>query len=226
MTSSPRQTAYADAEREVLERLRSRYEQQGSTFVVAPDASLLPEFLGPYIPDAIVQTGDKTIAIEVKHGQSPVTQARLRDLRRIFDGHPDWQLLVVYAPSGPLQSLTIPSATPSAIRMRLDDVHRLNKAGFVDAALVMGWSLLEACLQLVGETDSAKPRTPGTVVQTLAANGHISPGEEQQLRSLIEVRNRIVHGDVAAQSTGSDVELVLRTVENIISDIESGDTAK
>jgi uncharacterized protein YutE (UPF0331/DUF86 family) len=44
-------------------------------------------------------------------------------------------------------------------------------------------------------------------------NGLLSEQMEQQLRSLIVLRNRIVHGDVSAQPTEQDVLLVLDSVE-------------
>jgi Holliday junction resolvase len=110
--SSPAQTWSAEAEREVLEGLRPQYERQGFTFTIAPDRASLPEFLGSYVPDAIAQKGAQHIAIEVKRTQSPPTQAKIRDIRRLFEGHPEWQFQVVYAGSGPLQSVTVPRLRP------------------------------------------------------------------------------------------------------------------
>lgn len=214
--SSPAQNWSAEAERDVLESLRPQYEQQGFTFKIAPDRASLPEFLGNYVPDAIAQKGDRNIAIEVKRVQSRPTQAKIQEIRRLFDGHPDWQFTVVYAGPGPLESVTVPSASPNAIRTRLHEVRHLSEAGYPEAALVMAWSLLEAALQAVSERSEGKPRTPGTVVQTLAMNGYISPETERKVRELIQLRNRIVHGDVMAQPTAANVELVLQAVEDTL----------
>lgn len=47
-------------------------------------------------------------------------------------------------------------------------------------------------------------------------NGSISPETEQRLRALIQLRNRIVHGDVAAEPTAEHVKLVAEAVEDTL----------
>jgi hypothetical protein len=100
--SSPAQTSSDDAEVEFLWGLRSRYEAEGFTFTVEPDRSMLPPFLGSYVPDALARKPGVNIAVEVKRNQSRTTQASLQDIRRLFDGHPDWQFNVYFVRSGPL----------------------------------------------------------------------------------------------------------------------------
>lgn len=204
------------AEAEFLKGLRSRYEDQGFTFTIAPDRSVLPAFLASYVPDAIAQKSGQNVAIELKQHQSPAGQRSLQEIRRLFEGHPDWQFHVVYMNSGPLPSITIPPASPAAIRGRMDEVRTLSKDGHQRAALVIAWSLLEAALQSVDGDAASKPRTPGTVVQTLAMNGFISADTERGIRELIQLRNRIVHGDVAAEPTAEHVALVLNAVEDTL----------
>lgn len=214
--SSPAQVWSNEAEREFLEGLRSRYEAEGFTFTVAPDRSVLPAFMGSYRPDALAQRPGLNIAIEVKRHQSQATQTRLQDIRRLFAGHSDWQFNVAFMGSGPLQSVTIPAASPGAIRGRMDEVRILNKQGHQRPAFVMAWSLLEAVLHAVEADASSKPRTPGTVVQTLAMNGYIAADMERRMRGLIELRNRIVHGDVVAEPTADEVDLVLAAIEETL----------
>jgi uncharacterized protein YutE (UPF0331/DUF86 family) len=214
--SSPAQAWSQEAEGQFLNGLRSRYEAQGFSFTIAPDPADLPAFLGSYKPDALARKPGLNIAIEVKRHPSPATQKRLQDIRRLFEGHPHWQFSVVFMGYEPLQSVTIPPAPPAAIRRRMDEVAMLNAGGHHRAAFVMAWSLLEAALHsIVGETTS-KPRTPGTVVQTLAMNGYIEPEMERRMRTLIELRNRIVHGDLNAEPTSTEVELVLSAIQETL----------
>jgi hypothetical protein len=213
---APAQDASRQSETEFLESLRSRYEAQGFSFAIAPALSTLPRFFGSYRPDATASKPGQNVAIEVKQHQSPSVQTRVRELRRLFEDRPDWQLHVVYMNAGPLQSIIIPAPSPHAIRTQIDEVRSLSSQGHRRAAFVMGWSLLEAALQSVDDARTSRPRTPGTVVQTLAMNGLISPQSEEQLRALIGVRNRIVHGDVAAEPSADDVALVLGAVEDTL----------
>jgi uncharacterized protein YutE (UPF0331/DUF86 family) len=213
---APAQAAGYEAEAEFLEGLRSRYEAEGFSFTVAPDRSVLPDFLSGYTPDAVARKPGQNVAIELKRHQSPSAQGRLQDIRRLFDGNSDWQFHVVHMNTGPLQSITIPSAPPEAIRMQLNEVLKLSTEGHYRAAFVIAWSLLEAALQSVDDTDVSKPRMPGTVVQALAMNGSISSETERRLRALIQLRNRIVHGDVTAEPTAEHVMLVAEAIEDTL----------
>jgi uncharacterized protein YutE (UPF0331/DUF86 family) len=213
---APAQATGYEAEVEFLESLRPRYEAEGFSFTVEPDRSELPDFMIDYTPDAVARKPGQNVAIELKRHQSPSTQRALQDIRRLFDGRPDWQLHVVYMNTGPLQSITIPSASPEAIRMQLNEVLKLSEEGHYRAAFVIAWSLLEAALQSVDDADVGKPRMPGTVVQALAMNGSISTETEARLRALIQLRNRIVHGDVAAEPTAEHVKLVADAVEDTL----------
>lgn len=213
---SPAQNMSNQAEAEFLEGLRSRYEDQGFTFTIAPDQTLLPAFLLSYTPDAVAQKPGQNVAIEVKQHQSPASQRQLQEIRRLFESHPDWQFHVVYMSSAPLQSITISPPSSAAIRGRMEEVRALSKEGHQRAAFVIAWSLLEAALQSVGGDEPSKPRTPGTVVQTLGMHGFISAETERRIRELIQLRNRIVHGDVAAEPTAEHVALVLSAVEDTL----------
>jgi REase_AHJR-like/Protein of unknown function DUF86 len=201
-----------ESEAQFLEGLRSRYEAEGYTFTIAPDRANLPSFLGAYEPDALAQKPGLNIAIEVKRHPSPAVQKRLQDIRRLFEGHADWRFNVVFIGTEALQWVTIPPAKLATIRKHMDEVAGLKADGHRRAAFVMAWSLLEAALHsIVGETTS-KPRTPGTVVQTLAMNGYIEPDMERRMRALIGLRNRIVHGDLNAKPTSTDVDLMLSAI--------------
>jgi uncharacterized protein YutE (UPF0331/DUF86 family) len=213
---SPAQAWSHEAEMEYLEGLRSRYEAEGFTFTIAPDRAALPSFLEGYLPDALAQKAGLNIAIEVKQHQSQTSQARLQDIRRLFDGRPDWQFSVAFIGTRPLQSVTIPVASPDAIRSRIEEVRSLNRQGLQRPAFVMAWSLLEAVLQLVEGGTNQKPLTPGTVVQTLAMKGYITADVERRMRSLIELRNRIVHGDVTAEPTAQEVDLILAAIDETL----------
>jgi len=137
----------------------------------------------------------------------------LKDIRRLFDGRPDWQFQVVFMGADPLQPATIPAAGTAAIRSRISEIRALIGEGHLRSAFVMAWSLLEAALRTLDGEITTGPLTPGTVVQTLAMNGYLEPELERRMRALITLRNRIVHGDLAAEPAITDVELILSTID-------------
>ena len=214
--NSPAQITAFESEKEFLEGLRSRYEAEGYTFTVAPDKSMLPAFMGTYIPDALARKPGRNIAIEVRTRQSLPAQAQLQDIRRLFESQPDWRLSVFFRGSGSLPSITIPRPSPAAIRARISEVRELVEQGHRRAAFVMAWSLVEAAFRADDENEHRQPLTPGTVVQALTMNGYIGPDTERRLRGLIALRNQIVHGDVAAEPTAEDVNLLLSAVEETL----------
>lgn len=217
MTSSAQSRSH-DAEAQFLEGLRAQYASQGFTFIVDPAPAQLPGFLGTYRPDAIAQKPGANIAIEVKRQPSTGGQRLLQEIRRLFDGHPDWQFTVAYMGTDPLQALAIPAPTSVSIRRRMDEVSALAAQGQRRAAFVMAWALLEATLHKLSPESESRPRTPGTVVQTLAMLGHIDPQTERRVRALIELRNRIVHGDLEAEPTDEQIDMVLLAISETLDD--------
>ncbi|MBK1624359.1 HepT-like ribonuclease domain-containing protein [Afifella marina] len=207
--ASPQQEAIA-----FLESVRPRYEAEGFTFTIGPDRSQLPTFLGDYAPDALAKKPGINLAIEVKRHE-PSHKVSLQRISRLFDGHPDWTLAILSMGEKP--PLHVRTASPETIRKRLDEARELVSTGDTRAAFVMAWSLLEATLNALGTIHNGKPRTPGTVVQSLTMEGHISQRTEENLRRLIGLRNRIVHGDVEAEPTDKDVEIVLAAIEEALS---------
>lgn len=215
--SSPAQAWSRESEAQFLEGLRPRYEAEGFAFTIAPDPAGLPGFLGSYVPDAIARKPGLNIAIEVKRNQSPSTQKALQEIRRLFAGHDDWQFNVIYMGTDPLQAVTIPPASPAAIRRRMEEVVTLDKSGHHRAAFVVAWSLLEAALHSLGRETVHKPLTPGMVVQALAMNGYIDPDMERRMRALVELRNRIVHGDLSVEPASAEILDVLSAIEATLS---------
>jgi uncharacterized protein YutE (UPF0331/DUF86 family) len=216
--NSAAQPQPAYAERAFLADLGKQYVAQGYTFVVEPGPENLPSFLGRYRPDAVALKSGDNVAIEIKQSPHPATERSLKEISRLFDGHDDWHLVVSYMGTDPLKRMTIPAASPEDIRQQIGELQMLASQGQLRAAFVMAWSLLEASLHRIESDEGKRPRTPGTVVQTLAMLGYIEPELEQRVRPLINLRNRIVHGDVGAEPSSEDIQTVLLAVEQALAD--------
>jgi REase_AHJR-like len=214
--TSPVQTWSVDIEKQALSHLRGQYTAKGYTFTIDPEVASLPEFLDGYRPDAIAQKPGENVAIEVKNRPHPAAELSLQEIRRRFDGRDDWKFVVSYFGVDATQRVSIPTASKPAITESLNDVRQLVEHGQERAAFVMAWSLLEAALHSVENDESKRPRTPGTVVQSLAMLGLIDPPLEQRIRPLIDLRNRIVHGDLSAVPTREDVLSVVTSVEQAL----------
>lgn len=206
------------AEATFLEGLRAQYERHGFTFVAHPATRDLPPFFGAYQPDAIATKAGQAIAIEIKSRKSSATDLSLQRIRRLFEGQKDWAFAVAYLGSDAASSIQIPIARTATIHDQVKEIEALASDGHLRAAFVMAWSLLEAAMRRFDSEGNAKPVGPGTVVQTLAMQGLITPDMEQALRPMVVLRNRVVHGDLGAEPTIDDLDLVLAAVSQTLTE--------
>lgn len=205
-----------EAEVTFLENLRSEYESKGYRFVVHPNRLDLPEFFATYEPDAVARRSDHNVAIEVKSRATPSVQQSLQRIRQLFEGRPDWQFKVAYIGSDTTGIRHLPAPSRNTVLDRTKEVELLVAEGNARAAFVVAWSLLEAALNSALPDADKRPRTPGAVVQTLAIDGLISDESERSLRSLVELRNRVVHGDLTVEPTSADVHVVLSAIKAVL----------
>jgi uncharacterized protein YutE (UPF0331/DUF86 family) len=206
---------HSSLEERVFNRLRPRFEELGYEFTVQPDGGLLPGFLDGYVPDAIATRADDRVVMEIK-GSHARDSERILELRRRFEGQTDWRLTVIYGIDDVPHDMIIPMPEIQAVREKSSEVRAMVERGYVPAALVMAFSLLESALHLVSASEERRPKKPGTVVQELAMDGLIDGPVEERLRSLIDLRNRIVHGDLSRDVAARDVVLVLAAVDRAI----------
>lgn len=205
-----------EAETAFLESMGSQYEARGYTFTIHPGSAELPEFFAGYAPDAVARRPGNNIAIELK-SRATVSDASLQRIRRLFEGREDWQLSVAYMGSAALDAQILPVPSRTTILAQVRDVERLAGLGDLRAAFMVAWSLLEAALNSARPNAEKRPRAPGSVVQALAMDGLISAETEKSLRSLIELRNRVVHGDLTAAPTSEDVQTVIGAIRAVLS---------
>lgn len=199
----------------VLEKLRKQYEEQGFDFILHPAPAQVPAFLGNYRPDALATKPGTRLVIEVKGTQNHSTERSLREIRKLFEGQEDWKFVVIYGRQ-PFPTSKIQAPSEDEIRTHLTGVRVLLSQGHRRAALVMAWSLMEAALNRL-QSDAGKARTPGTVIEHLSSLGYLTPEAQAKLRPLISLRNRIVHGDVAAEPDNADIDTLLDAIEQSLS---------
>ncbi|MFC4724563.1 hypothetical protein AB6B38_00660 [Glycocaulis abyssi] len=209
-------TSLGEHEAAVLERLRERYTSAGYTFATSIDEMQLPVEFGGYVPDAVASRGDQHVAIEVKIARRPSFQFMpLTRLREIVEQHPGWTFSVAYTNADDLEAGGVAPASSQSINKRLAEIEKLSKTGFLRAAFVMAWPLLEAIAHGPLDQSDIRPLKPGTVVQSLIMEGHLTASDGARLRDLIKLRNQIVHGNLDVEPSQEDVEFMLQTIRSI-----------
>ncbi len=210
-------------ESEALDEIEGRLTKDGYRLLRSPGRGDLPDFLQDFQPDAIAVGKLPQIVIEVitREHADRLPSSRLGQLQAALTTHSDWTLRVVYANrSRPRLDI----AAPSVIRMRATQVRQLSTTDQA-AALVIGWSLLEAATRAALPQQAGQALTPATTVELLASLGYITQSQAARLRQTGKQRNLLVHGDMGVTVASSTVEELLSTVESLLDALASNNTA-
>lgn len=205
------------AERLALENAAQDLINRGYDVVQEPTGDVLPKFLEGFRPDLIAfKEGGPNLIVEVKR-RGRTGANRLSDIRKRFEGHPDWQFTVVWV--DPLEQRTIDTSSAGAILARAEEASELTRAQFYGPALLICWSLLESVARSYSPSELSRPQAPKSVVQFLETQGLIDTNEGHRLRRLADARNRLIHGYVEESISDQDVRGFLAIIQRLIRDL-------
>jgi len=145
--------------------------------------------------------------------EGPSTPALLSNLKERFEHSLDWDLRVYYArPSDERGSLEVVSK--AEINGSLATVGKLIELGERKAALLMSWATFEAIGRALLPKRFERPQSPGRLIEVLAMDGQLLPNEADTLRTLADLRNRLIHGKL-------DVEVPVEDLRKFIGILNS-----
>ncbi len=191
------------AEKRRTAELVQEYRDRGYDVLVEPDR--LPDLPADTRVDLLARKDDEVVLIEVKSRASLADQPRLRELARAIEGRPGWRFELVLAGAG--EDAALPEGTPlpeEASSLGRRDVARavaeseaLIASGHSEAALLLAWSITEATLRLLADTEGISLRREGDppyVLKQLAVNGALSREDYHSLMNILRLRNVVAHG--------------------------------
>ena len=208
------------SESDVLQSLVPQYEAEGFDVYVNPSPSILPPFMKEHRPDAIALRPDKKIAIEVIRSEQ-ASSHKMRRLQSLLSDHADWELRVFYI-SSMTNEKAIEIASASAIQSSIERTARLISDGYRVPALIMAWATLEAIGRALLPDQFRRPQTPARLVETLAAEGYLTPVEADQLRAAIPARNSAVHGSLAPDISDGQVNGIVAILRTLAGSVQVG----
>jgi uncharacterized protein YutE (UPF0331/DUF86 family) len=204
-------------ERLALENAARDLMRQGYDVIQAPPADVVPAFLEEFQPDLIAfKEGGPNLVVEIKR-RGKAASRDLSDIRKRFEGHPDWRFSVIWVDL--LEENNIDISSAQAIFARAEEATSLTKAGFYGSALLICWALLESVARSYFSSRLNRPQAPKSVVQILESEGLIEAEEARQLRRLAESRNRLIHGLVEEQVGEQEVRDFLVIIQRLIRDL-------
>ena len=204
-------------ERELLGHVVSELEAEGFEVFVRPDRRLLPSSLIGITPDAVAFRGDKKLVVEIER-QSSGASERLARISACLDRLPDWELRVFVLPSRPEQR-PFEAHAAGDIRSRIAEVRELGQSQHRGPAMLLAWSAIEAVARSLLRDRMGRPQTPGRLIQELASDGYLTPTEADRLRTLIEKRNRLAHGDLRVCVTSQEIDEMSAILDTLVGQI-------
>ena len=193
-----------DREQLVIEQLIPALESEGYIVYLHPSQQQLPSFMKGYVPDAIAVGPQKKLAIEVVFDE-PSAKPKLDGLRGLFDGHKNWELRILYS-RAPAPAEILATASDTEIARSIASAENLVANGQSGAALLIGWSTLEALGRSLLGKRLERPQPSLRLVEALAERGDVTPSEADLLRKLAHLRNQLSHGKLSVS-----VELTVLT---------------
>jgi uncharacterized protein YutE (UPF0331/DUF86 family) len=200
-------------EADVLQREVRRLEAEGYDVFVHPRPPQTPEFLGSFVPDAIATGKGKNLILEVKRSGTLGDRA-LVDLAAEVRKQTDWELrIVLVSPTSSAGKLPLQSA--QAVQSAIEEIAQLRDSGALRAAFLLAWATLEAEARRLVADELGRPQTPGRVVQILGQEGYLTPDETDRIRTLADMRNRLVHGELDIPVSRESLDQLLQTLQHL-----------
>ena len=204
-----------ETETAVLDRVRSNMIADGYDVVIHPSKLQLPEFLQGLRPDAIATRGSENVLIEVV-SRSKGTEDKVRRYREAISGHSDWTLRTVWTSGHTVPTkLAVPSRKD--IERRLRDIKILIEQESFDAAMLLSWATLEGAARKLIGSPVERPQSPRRLIEQLEKHAFVSRDDAKYLRELSDLRNRLIHGDLAVSISHSQADRFLSALTRVVS---------
>lgn len=204
-----------ETESAILERVKSNLSAEGFDVVLYPSALQLPHFLQKLKPDAIASRGAENLVIEVL-SRSSGTDHKVRRYREALAGQDGWTLRTVWTSGNSVPpKLDIPSK--ALLEERLTSIQQLIDGQNFDAAMLLGWATLEGAGRNLIPSAVQRPQTPRRLVEQLEKFGLVTSLEGKYLREISELRNRLIHGDLAVKVSNSQAIALVGVLRRLLS---------
>lgn len=216
-----------EMEFQALQRIVAEYREQGYVVILQPAGQDLPPFLTGFTPDAVLHGHDEHIVLEVKASADLRKATDIVALAKRVEEQPGWRLELAVHSTLDEQSPICERAEikhdvlgPHQIRTRLKNARLLLKSGHVEAALLVGWTALEATLRRSGGavTSDVRHQARPYLLKALVTQGAITRTDYHLFEKSLGARNRVAHGQQISGLTVAGVSTIIRRIEHLLED--------
>ncbi len=192
------------------------YRDKGYDVLIEPQGDQLPDFLQTFRPDLIAHKGDEHIVVEVRVRGQVSDFPQVNELAKVVRNEADWKFELFLL--GPENSFFVNGAslfTVEEIRSKIVEVALFVENGHLEAAFLMGWSLVEATLRVlaVKEGIEGETATPDYLLKQMTFEGIIARETYHALKHIQQTRNAIAHGFQSSQLTVETVQELIDLID-------------
>jgi uncharacterized protein YutE (UPF0331/DUF86 family) len=182
------------SEMEILSAVVPELEAQGYEVFLQPPDTILPQFFRGFRPDAVALSERKNLAIEIARETSTARQ-HLQELSSLIKEQPKWELRVFWVtPTSSREALSVQPL--ASLTERIAEAKELLSEGHYGSALLVAWATFEAICRALMPQSFTRPQTPARLIEVASSEGYVSPDEGDRLRSLAQLRNNFIHGNL------------------------------
>ena len=195
------------------------YRGKGYDVSVEPQGNQLPDFLQAFRPDLIAYKGDEQIVVKVRARGQVSDFPQVNELAKVVRNEAGWKFELFLL--GPENSFFVDGASPltvDEIRSKRKEVALVVENGHLEAAFLIGWSLVEAILRslAVKEGIEGKTATPDYLLKQMTFEGIIARETYYDLKHAQKTRNAIVHGFKPSQLTVETVQELIGLIDEVL----------
>ena len=208
-----------ESERQRVQKVGQVYRDKGYDVLIEPQGNQLPDFLQAFRPDLIVHKGDEHIVVEVRSRGQVSDFPQVNELAKVVRNEADWKFELFLL--GPENSFFVNGAslfTVEEIRSKIVEVALFVENGYLEAAFLIGWSLVEAILRVlaVKEEIAGETATPDYLLKQMTFEGIISRETYHDLKHAQQTRDAIAHGFKSSQLTVETVQELIDLIDGVL----------
>ena len=208
-----------ESERQRVRKVGQVYRDKGYDVLIEPQGDQLPDFLQAFQPDLIAHKGDEHIVVEVRVRGQVSDFPQVNELAKVVRNEADWRFQLFLM--GPENSFFVDGASPltvEEIRSKRKEVALFLQNGHLEAAFLMGWSLVEAILRVLAviEGIEAETATPDYLLKQMTFEGIIARETYHELKHAQKTRDAIAHGFKSSQLTVETVQELIDLIDGVL----------
>ncbi len=208
-----------ESESQRVQKVGQVYRDKGYDVLIEPQGDQLPDFLQAFRPDLIVHKGDEHIVVEVRTRGQVSDFPQVNELAKVVRNEVGWKFELFLL--GPENSFFLNGAslfTVEEIRLKIKEVAFFMENGHLEAAFLMGWSLVEATLRIlaVKEGIEGETATPDYLLKQMTFEGIIARETYHDLKHAQQTRDAIAHGFKSSQLTVETVQELIDLIDGVL----------